>query len=41
MSDRLAAQGIQIRDMRWEDIPALVALRNRVQPEEPRTIEVE
>jgi ribosomal protein S18 acetylase RimI-like enzyme len=41
MNDRLAAQGIRIRDVRWEDIPAIVALRSRTQPDEPRTIEIE
>jgi GNAT superfamily N-acetyltransferase len=42
MPERLTAQGIRIREfLQWEDIPAMVTLRNRLNPEEPRTIELE
>jgi GNAT superfamily N-acetyltransferase len=39
MNDRLAAQGIRFREFRWADIPALVNIRNRDRPDEPRTVE--
>jgi mycothiol synthase len=39
MTDRLATQGIRFREFRWEDIPALVDIRNRTQPDDPRTVE--
>lgn len=35
MEDQLAAQGIRLRDFRWEDIPALVDIRTRTSPENP------
>jgi mycothiol synthase len=39
MNAQLAAQGIRFREFHWEDIPALVDLRNRTQPDIPRTVE--
>jgi mycothiol synthase len=39
MNAHLAAQGIRFREFRWEDIPALVDIRNRTQPDDPRTVE--
>lgn len=39
MEDRLAAQGIQIREFQWEDIPAQVRIRNRLFPDTPQAVE--
>src|SRR5512147_2473289 len=39
MNEQLAAQSIRFRDFRFEDIPALIDIRNRDQPDEPRTVE--
>jgi ribosomal protein S18 acetylase RimI-like enzyme len=39
MNAHLAAPGIRFREFRWEDIPALVDIRNRTQPDDPRTVE--
>jgi len=39
MNDRLAAQGIRLRDFRFEDIPAMVDIRNRTTPDDPHTVE--
>jgi ribosomal protein S18 acetylase RimI-like enzyme len=35
MNERLAAQGIRLREFRWEDIPALVDIRTRTMPDHP------
>ena len=39
MNNRLAELGIRFREFRWEDIPALVDIRNRTQPDDLRTVE--
>ena len=39
MNDRLAAQGLRFRDFRFQDIPAMVDIRNRMMPDDPRTVE--
>jgi ribosomal protein S18 acetylase RimI-like enzyme len=35
MNEHLAAQGIQFREFRWDDIPALVDIRKRTTPDNP------
>ncbi len=35
MSDQLAAQGIRLREFRFEDIPAMVDISNRTWPDDP------
>lgn len=39
MNDRLAAQGIGLREFHWEDIPAFATVRNRCFPDMPQTVE--
>ena len=39
MDEHLSAQGIRFREFRPEDIPALVDIRNRMTPDEPRTVQ--
>lgn len=39
MTDRLAKAGLHLREFCWEDIPAQVAIRNRIFPDMPQTVE--